>query len=56
VLLFDLTPERAASDGHTSHPDNGNIQIELKFANAPPDAITCLIYVEYDGSVYIDDN
>ena len=29
MLLFDLTPDRAASEGHTSHPDNGNIRVEL---------------------------
>jgi len=28
MLLFDLTPDRAASEGHTSHPDNGNIRVE----------------------------
>jgi hypothetical protein len=54
MLLFDLTPVRAASEGHTSHPDNGNIRIELKFVKDLPDAITCLLYVEYDNSVPID--
>jgi hypothetical protein len=56
VLLFDLTPDRAASGSHTSHPDNGNICIELKFAKTLPDAITCLLYLEYDGSILTDDN
>ena len=55
MLLFDLTPDRAASEGHTSHPDNGKVRIELKFSKALPDAITCLIYLEYDGTVLIDD-
>jgi len=32
MLLFDLTPDRAASEEHTSHPDNGNIRVELKFS------------------------
>jgi hypothetical protein len=54
MLLFDLTPDRAASEGHTSHPDNGNIRIELKLAKDLPDAITCLLYLEYDNSVLID--
>ena len=54
MLLFDLTPDRAAL-GHTSHPDNGNIRIEPKFAKALPDTVTCLIYIEYDGAVLIDD-
>jgi len=55
MLLSDLMPDRAASEGHTSHPDNGNFRIELKFAKTLPDAITCLIYLEYDGTVLIDD-
>jgi hypothetical protein len=32
MLLFDFIPDRAASEGHTSHPDNGNIRIEARFA------------------------
>ena len=55
MLLFDLTPDRAASEIHTSHTDNGNVRIELKFSKALPDAITCLIHIENDGSVLIDD-
>jgi hypothetical protein len=46
MLLFELTPDRAASQDRTSHPDNGNIRIELKFANDLPDAITSLLYLE----------
>jgi len=30
MLLFDLTPDRGRSGGHTSHPVNGCIRIELK--------------------------
>ena len=52
MLLFDLTPDRAASEGHTSHPVNGNVRIELKFSKAQPDAITCLTLVWYQG-VYV---
>jgi hypothetical protein len=54
MLLFDLTPDRAAVEGHTSHPDNGIIGIELKFAKDLPDAITCLLYLEYDNPLRID--
>jgi hypothetical protein len=45
MLLFDLTPDLAASEGHVSHLDNGNIRIEARFAKALPDAITCLLYL-----------
>jgi hypothetical protein len=54
MLLFDLSPDRAASEVHTSHPDNGNIRIELRFAKDLPDAITCVLYLEFDNSVRID--
>jgi hypothetical protein len=54
MLLFDLTPDLAASEGHTSHPDNGSIRIELKIAKDLPDEITCLLYLGYDNSVRID--
>ena len=54
MLLFDLTPDRAASEEHTSHSDNGNIRIELKFTKPLPNAITCLLRLEFDNSVYVD--
>ena len=54
MLLFDLTPVLSASEGHTSHPDSGNIRIEARFSKALPLATTCLLYLEYDGCVRID--
>jgi len=54
VLVFDLTPDLAASEGHKSAPTSGDIRIDLKFAKALPEAITCLLYLEYDNSVHID--
>jgi len=54
MLLFDLTPYHGASDGHTSNMDKGNIKIELQFTKPLPDAITCLLYLEYDNCVRID--
>jgi hypothetical protein len=40
MLVYDLTTDLAASDGHISSPVNGPIRIELKFAMALPDART----------------
>ena len=54
MLLFDLTPDRAASEGHTSHPDNGNIRVELKFSKPLPEPVTCIFYLQYDNSVCVD--
>ena len=54
VIVYDLTPDLAASEGHMSPPTSGDIRIDLKFAKALPEAITCLLYLEYDNSVHID--
>jgi hypothetical protein len=54
LLLFDLTPDLAASEGHTSPVEAGNIPIELTFKEALKEAITCLLYLEYDNSVRVD--
>ena len=43
MLLFDLTPYQGASDAHTSHPEQGNIRVAMKFAKPLPEAITCLL-------------
>jgi len=32
MLHFDLTPDQVPSEAHTSHPEQGNIRVELKFA------------------------
>jgi hypothetical protein len=53
-LVFDLTPDIVALEGHTSDPVNGHIRLELKFANPLPDPLVCLLYLEYDNSVLID--
>ena len=54
MLHFDFTPDRGASEGHTSHPKIGNIRIELKINKPLPEEITCLLYLEFDNSVLID--
>jgi len=51
MLLFDLIPDQGASEAHTSNPEQGNIRVELKFAKSLPEAITCLLYLEFDNSV-----
>ena len=56
MLVFDLTPDHAASEGHTSHPESGNIRIEARFAKDLPEAVTCLLYLEYDNCVRVDSN
>ena len=54
MLLRDITPDRAASEGLISLPEQGNIRLELRFDRPLPEAITCLLYLEYDNCVRID--
>jgi len=54
MLLFDVTPYRSASEGHTFHPEHGIIIIELMFNKVLPEAITCLLYLDFDNSVLVD--
>jgi len=54
TLLFFLTPDTGASESHTSHPENGSIRIELKFNEPLPEAMTCLLYLEFVNSVLKD--
>jgi len=54
ILLFDLKPDRSASDGHTSHHENGTIRIELILNKSLREAITCPLYLEFDNSVLVD--
>ena len=53
MLVFDLKTDRAAS-GHSSNPENEHILLELKFSKHLPDAITCLLYLEFENSFRID--
>jgi hypothetical protein len=54
MLLFDFTPDRVASEGNGPQPENGNMRIELKCNKPLPEAITWLLYLEYDNSVLVD--
>ena len=53
MLLFDLTPDRFASEGHISLPDQGTIRLEHRFDKQLPESVTCLPYLEYDISALI---
>ena len=54
IVIFDLTPNRNASEGHKTHRENGNIRFEVKFNKPLTEAITCLLYLEYDNSAIVD--
>jgi len=54
MLLFELTRDGGESEGHTSQPENGSIRHELKFNKPLPEAITCLLYTEFDNWFFTD--
>ena len=54
MLVFDLTPDLASSEGHASDSAHGHIRLDLKFIKALPDPLVCLLYLEYDGSIIKD--
>jgi hypothetical protein len=54
MLLFDLTPDRAGSEGYILLPEQGYIRLELRFDRPLPEAVMCLLYLEYDNCVRID--
>ena len=48
MLLVDLSPDMASSEGHASSAESGNIRIQLKFGKALSVTETCLLYLEYN--------
>ena len=54
MLLFDLTSDLAASEGHASPAESGTMRMEVTFKEALKKAITCLLYLKYDNSVPVD--
>jgi hypothetical protein len=54
MLVYDLTPDLAASEGHAPDSVHGNVCLEMKFAKALPDPLVCLLYLEYEGCILID--
>jgi uncharacterized membrane protein YebE (DUF533 family) len=54
MLVLALTSDACASDGHISIPENGSIRIQLKFDQVLTEAVTDLLYQEFDASIQID--
>jgi hypothetical protein len=54
LFLFDLTPGRSASEDRASPSQSGHIRIELKVDKPLTNSITCLLYLEYEGTVLMD--
>ncbi|XP_071944761.1 uncharacterized protein F54H12.2-like [Antedon mediterranea] len=53
LFAFDLTPD-LASAGHFNLIRNGNIRLEIQFANALAETINIIVYAEFDSIIEID--
>lgn len=54
LLGFDLTEDLSASDNHLSIPRQGSLRLDLTFADALAEAITVILYAEFDNILEID--
>ncbi|XP_067128888.1 uncharacterized protein F54H12.2-like [Centruroides vittatus] len=52
--VFDLTPDKAASENHTSILTQGNISIDLKFKRSLPETVNIVCFLEYRNTIEID--
>lgn len=54
MFLVHLSPDMTASGGHASPAESDNIRIEFKLGKTLSEAVTCLLYQEYENSVRVD--
>lgn len=57
LLAVNFSPDSSdgcLGSGHISPAKRGNLRLELKFAEALPEPVNCLIYLEYDANIEID--
>jgi hypothetical protein len=53
LLAFDLTPDQSANMGHWSPARNGNLRVEVRFTKALEEALTCILYAEFNSMIEI---
>lgn len=56
MLAFDLTADRSYNSLCMNSLNHGNIRIEGRFSTQLKEAVTCLVYCEFDSVVKIDNN
>lgn len=56
MLAFDLTSDRSYNSLAANYSNTGNIRIEGKFSGQLQEAVTCLIFCEFDSLIEIDKN
>lgn len=57
LLALDLTQDKNYAGGQCYNPiRHGSLSLEFKFAEAPTDTLTILIYAEYESVIEVDSN
>lgn len=55
LFAFDLTPDLSANcAGHWNLVKHGSLRLEVRFENALPVTINCIVYAEFDNVLEID--
>lgn len=56
MLAFDLTADHSYDSHYNNLLNQGTLRIEGRFEKALADAVTCLVYCEFDATLHIDRN
>jgi hypothetical protein len=55
LMAFDLTPDMSAGEtGHWNLVRNGNLRIEIGFAEPLTETVNCIVYAESDNVIEVD--
>lgn len=54
LFAVDMTPDFSGNENHASITKNGNIAIDLKFAEGLPETQNLIVYAQYNNTIEID--
>ena len=54
LYAADLTPDMCGSSDHFNVVQRGNLAVDIKFSNAPTDAVSLVCYGEFENTIHID--
>jgi hypothetical protein len=56
VMAWNLTRDGSGHENHISPTRTGNLRLQGKFKNPLQNAVTVLVYAEYDSEILINNN
>ena len=54
LYAADLTPDMCGSSDHFNVVPRGNLTVDIKFSNAPTNAVSLVCYGEFENTIHID--